>query len=873
MKRLTLGILAHVDSGKTTLSEAMLYTSGMLRKVGRVDHGNTFLDTHTIEKQRGITIFSKQAELNYGECEFVLLDTPGHVDFSSEAERALNVIDYAILVISAPDGIQSHTETLFRMLKRANIPTFVFVNKLDITTKSKSDIMGELSMFSSSFVDFSADRPKNDLYEELATCTEEMLEDYLSSGAVSDTNIIKAIKERNVFPCYFGSALKIDGIEVFLDGLARFTIQKPHKKEFGAKIFKIATDAQDTRLTFVKITSGSLKVKSPLHGTSGNKEWNEKIDQIRIYSGAKFRTVDEAFEGNVCALCGLTCAKAGEGLGIEKDSPKPMLSPVLAYRVIPAEGLDTAKVFAAIKRIEDETPELNVLWDDRLKEIHVHVMGEIQLEVLQSLMKSRFNMDITFDHGSILYKETILNKVEGVGHYEPLRHYAEVHVLIEPLKRGSGVVLSTDCSEEKLDKSWQRLILTHLTEKTHIGVLTGSPITDVKITLVSGRAHLKHTEGGDFRQATYSAVRQGLMQAESVLLEPWYEFTLRIPESAIGRALSDMQRLCAEFSPPEQDGISATIRGFAPAVKMQGYSAQLALYTHGLGRLGIIGSEYRTCHNTDEVVAQLCYDAQADTLNSADSVFCVHGAGHTVKWNEVFEHMHLERVLKPKPLPTTDIPSYKPLSKEDEAELIRIYERTYGPIKSDPLAAFRRTNTKAMQTDTAVSPFSAGADYLLVDGYNIIFAWEELAQIANDNMELARSRLINLMCNYKGVRKCEIILVFDAYRIKGHVGSIEKVNNITVVYTKEAETADTYIEKASHELSRNYRVEVATSDRMEQVIIAGNGASRLSANEFKKQVDAAMASMRELMEKNLLTNKSSVKLVQGRMIGLEDKDE
>ncbi len=871
MKRLTLGILAHVDSGKTTLSEAMLYTSGMLRRVGRVDHGNAFLDTHMLEKQRGITIFSKQAELNYGECEFVLLDTPGHVDFSSEAERALNVIDYAILVISAPDGVQSHTETLFRMLKRASIPTFVFVNKMDIAAKSRAELIAELSALSSGFIDFSATRPKNELYEELATCTEEMLEDYLTSGTVSDTNIIKAVKARAVFPCLFGSALKIDGIDELLDSLAHFTAQQHHKKEFGAKVFKIATDVQDTRLTFVKITSGRLKVKSTLCGTSGNKEWNEKIDQIRIYSGAKYRTVEEAFEGNVCALCGLSFARPGEGLGVEKNSPKPMLAPVLAYRVIPADGLDIAKVFTALKRIEDETPELNVVWNDRLKEIHVHVMGEIQLEVLQSLLKSRFNMAVTFDHGSILYKETVSNKVEGVGHYEPLRHYAEVHVIIEPLKRGSGIVLCTDCSEEKLDKNWQRLILTHLAEKTHIGVLTGSPITDVKITLVSGRAHLKHTEGGDFRQATYRAVRQGLMQAESVLLEPWYEFSLRVPEQSIGRALSDMQRLCAEFSAPEQDGSTATIRGFAPAVKMQGYSSQLALYTHGMGRLGIIGSEYRECHNTDEVVAQLCYNAEADTLNPADSVFCVHGAGHTVKWNEVFEHMHLERTLKPKTVPSSNVSAYKPLSREDEAELIRIYERTYGPIKSDPLAAFRRTNTKTVQADTAISPFPAGADYLLVDGYNIIFAWDELAEIAKDNMELARSRLINLMCNYKGVRKCEIILVFDAYRIKGHVGSIEKINNITVVYTKEAETADTYIEKTSHELSQNYRVEVATSDRMEQVIIAGNGAARLSANEFKKQVDAAMAAMRELMEKNALVNRSSVKLAQGRIS--EDKNE
>lgn len=872
MKRLTIGIMAHVDSGKTTLSEAMLYLGGMLRKIGRVDHGDAFLDTHSLEKERGITVFSKQAELNYSGCEFILLDTPGHVDFSAETERALNAMDYAILVISAPDGIQSHTETLFRLLKRANVPTFIFVNKMDICSRSKAEIINELAKLSSACIDVSADRPKNELYEELATCSEEMLDEYLAWGTISDKLIADAVKSRALFPCYFGSALKLSGVDGLLDGLADYTKPLACNQKFGARVFKVAADAQGARLTFVKITSGSIKVKTMLNGMSGGKEWAEKIDQIRIYSGAKFRMVDEAFAGSVCALCGLASAKPGDALGCEKPAPKPMLEPVLSYCVIPDAALDPAKVFAAIKRLEDEDPQLNVIWDDRLKEIHVRIMGEIQLEVLQSLMQSRFNMQITFGRGSILYKESIVDKVEGVGHYEPLRHYAEVHLILEPAKRGSGLIFAANCSEDKLDKNWQRLILTHLAEKTHLGVLTGSPITDMKLTLVAGRAHLKHTEGGDFRQATYRAVRQGLMQAQSVLLEPWYEFTLRIPAESIGRALSDMQQLSADTDIPEQDGAAATIHGFAPAANMQGYSAKLALYTHGEGRLSIMGSEYRNCHNAAEVIEQIGYDAAADVQNTADSVFCSHGAGHTVKWDKVFDNMHLERTLKPKrEAQMPNIPAYKPLSKADEAELIRIYERTYGPIKSDPLAAFRRTTPKASSANNVMLPFPSGPDYLLVDGYNIIFAWDELADIAKDNMELARSRLINLLCNYKGVKQCEIILVFDAYRIKGNVGSVDKVNNITVVFTKEAETADTFIEKATHELSRNYRVEVATSDRMEQIIIAGNGAARLSAEEFKKQVNAAMDAMRELIEKNSLVNKPSVKLAEGRKTGLDEQ--
>lgn len=871
MKRLTLGILAHVDSGKTTLTEAMLYTSGMLRKIGRVDHGDAFLDTHAIEKKRGITIFSKQAELNYDDCSFTLLDTPGHVDFSSETERALSAMDYAILLISAPDGVQSHTETLFKLLKKRRVPTFVFINKMDITSKSKAELIDELTKLDAGFVDFSADRPINSFYEELAVCSEVMLEEYLSSGTVSGDAISSAIKHRQLFPCYFGSALRIDGIEALLNGIRSYTLEiKPYDR-FGARVFKIAADDSGARLTFIKITSGSLKVKSVLSGSDANGEWSEKADQLRIYSGSRFRNVDEAYAGSICAVCGLTRARPGDGLGIEKADSKPVLEPVLQYRVELPQGVDAVKALAALRKLEEEDPELNVTWSERLKEIHVSLMGEIQLEVLQSLMKSRFNMDISFGQGGIIYKETIENKVEGVGHYEPLRHYAEVHLILEPLQRGSGLVFAAKCPEDKLERSWQRLILTHLAEKVHTGVLTNSPITDIKITLVSGKAHIKHTEGGDFRQATYRAVRQGLMQAKSTLLEPFYQFSLTVPTDCIGRALNDMQNMYAQFEPPVQDGDMACIRGLAPVSTMHGYSAALAGYSRGRGRLSLQAARYMPCHNSDEVIANIGYDAENDVEEPADSIFCQKGAGHVVKWDKVFDFMHIERALREtKKLDNiSEAPLYRPLSRADEAELIRIYERTYGPIKSDPLAAFRRSAPKATQSTAGIAPFPTGPDYLLVDGYNIIFAWDDLAEIAKENMDLARSKLINLLCNYKGVRQCEVIVVFDAYRVKGGIGSIEKVNNITVVYTKEAETADTYIEKATHELGRDYRVEVATSDRMEQLIIAGNGAARLSASEFRKQVDAAVGAMRKLIEEYALRDKPSSKLAEARISGLD----
>ena len=858
MKRLTIGILAHVDSGKTTLSEGLLYCAGMLRKLGRVDHGDAFLDTHALEKSRGITIFSKQARLLYGDCEFTLLDTPGHVDFSAEAERTLSVLDYALLVVSGSEGIQPHTETLFKLLCRYGVPTFVFINKMDISHLSRQELMGGLKKMGDGFIDFSDDVPKDEFYDGLAMCSEDMMEQYLDTGTVPADTIRQSIRQRQVFPCFFGSALKLEGIKELLAGLEEYTTEPPRGDEFGARIFKISDDPQGARLTHMKITSGCLKVKDVLHGSG----WAEKADQIRIYSGAKYQTVDQAPAGMVCAVTGLTAAHPGDGLGAEAGAPSPVLEPVLAYRAVLPEGVDAHKALSALRKLEDADPALHVAWNEGLQEIRVQLMGEVQLEIVQSLLKERFGLDIGFDQGGILYKETITSTVEGVGHYEPLRHYAEVHLLLQPLEAGGGLVFSTGCKEDELDKNWQRLILTHLKEKTHLGVLTGSPITDMSITLVAGKAHLKHTEGGDFRQATYRALRQGLMQAESRLLEPWYSFSLQVPQECVGRAMNDLQAMGASFDPPEQRQEDAVISGTAPVIKLQGYPAVLTGYTKGRGRLSCEGARYLPCHNSDEVIAAIGYDPESDTDNPADSVFCSHGAGHTVKWNAVFDNMHIPAVLRPKREPEHEQLSAPILSKSDEEELIRIYERTYGPIRSNPIAAFRPSVSVQSQGFRLPEATETGPEYLLVDGYNIIFAWDDLAAIAKEDMDLARSRLVNLMCNYRGLHRCEVILVFDAYRIKGNTGSVETVNNISVVYTKEAETADSYIERTTHELSKNYRVQVATSDRMEQLIIIGNGAMRISADAFRKEVDRTEAAMRELMAEKA---NGGQKLMEGKI--------
>ena len=857
MKRLTIGILAHVDSGKTTLSEGLLYCAGMLRKLGRVDHGDAFLDTHALEKSRGITIFSKQARLLYGDCEFTLLDTPGHVDFSAEAERTLSVLDYALLVVSGSEGIQPHTETLFKLLCRYSVPTFVFINKMDMSHLSHQELMGGLKKMGDGFIDFSAGVPKEEFYDGLAMCSEDMMERYLDTGTVSADAIRQSIRQRQVFPCFFGSALKLEGIKELLAGLEEYTAEPPRGDEFGARVFKISDDPQGARLTHMKITSGCLKVKDVLHGSG----WAEKADQIRIYSGAKYQTVDQAPAGMVCTVTGLTSAHPGDGLGAEAGAPSPVLEPVLAYRAVLPEGVDAHKALSALRKLEDADPALHVAWNEGLQEIRVQLMGEVQLEIVQSLLKERFGLDIGFDQGGILYKETITSTVEGVGHYEPLRHYAEVHLLLQPLEAGGGLVFSTGCKEDELDKNWQRLILTHLKEKTHLGVLTGSPITDMSITLVAGKAHLKHTEGGDFRQATYRALRQGLMQAESRLLEPWYSFSLQVPQECVGRAMNDLQAMGASFAPPEQRQEDAVISGTAPVIKLQGYPAVLTGYTKGRGRLSCEGAKYLPCHNSDEVIAAIGYDPESDTDNPADSVFCSHGAGHTVKWNAVFDNMHIPAVLRPKSEPEHEHAA-PILSKSDEEELIRIYERTYGPIRSNPIAAFRPSVSVQSQGFRLPEAAETGPEYLLVDGYNIIFAWDDLAAIAKEDMDLARSRLVNLMCNYRGLHRCEVILVFDAYRIKGNTGSFEKVNNISVVYTKEAETADSYIERTTHELSKNYRVQVATSDRMEQLIIIGNGAMRISADAFRKEVDRTEAAMRELMAEKA---NGGQKLMEGKI--------
>lgn len=857
MKRLTIGILAHVDSGKTTLSEGLLYCAGVLRKLGRVDHGDAFLDTHALEKSRGITIFSKQARLLYGDCEFTLLDTPGHVDFSAEAERTLSVLDYALLVVSGSEGIQPHTETLFKLLCRYSVPTFVFINKMDIAHLSRQELMGGLKKMGDGFIDFSAGVPKEEFYDGLAMCSEDMMEQYLDTGTVSADAIRQSIRQRQVFPCFFGSALKLEGIKELLAGLEEYTAEPPRGDEFGARVFKISDDPQGARLTHMKITSGCLKVKDVLHGSG----WAEKADQIRIYSGAKYQTVDQAPAGMVCAVTGLTAAHPGDGLGAEAGAPSPVLEPVLAYRAVLPEGVDAHKALFALRKLEDADPALHVTWNEGLQEIRVQLMGEVQLEIVQSLLKERFGLDIGFDQGGILYKETITSTVEGVGHYEPLRHYAEVHLLLQPLEAGGGLVFSTGCKEDELDKNWQRLILTHLKEKTHLGVLTGSPITDMSITLVAGKAHLKHTEGGDFRQATYRALRQGLMQAESRLLEPWYSFSLQVPQECVGRAMNDLQAMGASFAPPEQRQEDTVISGTAPVIKLQGYPAVLTGYTKGRGRLSCEGAKYLPCHNSDEVIAAIGYDPESDTDNPADSVFCSHGAGHTVKWNAVFDNMHIPAVLRPKHEPEHEHAA-PILSKPDEEELIRIYERTYGPIRSNPIAAFRPSVSVQSQGFRLPEAAETGPEYLLVDGYNIIFAWDDLAAIAKEDMDLARSKLVNLMCNYRGLHRCEVILVFDAYRIKGNTGSFEKVNNISVVYTKEAETADSYIERTTHELSKNYRVQVATSDRMEQLIIIGNGAMRISADAFRKEVDRTEAVMQELMAEKA---SGGQKLMEGKI--------
>ena len=851
-KQIVLGILAHVDSGKTTLSEAMLYRAGVTRRLGRVDHKDAFLDTDALEKARGITIFSKQALLTAGDTDITLLDTPGHVDFSTETERTLQVLDYAVLVVSGTDGVQSHTETLWRLLRRYHVPTFVFVNKMDLPGMERQELLAQLNRrLGEGFVDFGAEQADRD--EALALCDENLMDRMLDAGQLTDADLIPAVARRHVFPCWFGAALKLEGVDALLDGLDRYTRPAPALEAFGAKVFKVSQDEQGVRLTWLRVTGGELKVKAQLTGEADGEPWAEKANQLRLYSGAKYTLTEAIGPGQVCAVTGLTKARPGEGLGAERDSDLPVLEPVLSYQVLLPEGADVHAALGKLHRLEEEEPQLHVVWNETLGEIHVQLMGEIQLEVLRSLLAERFGLEVEFGPGGILYKETITEPMEGVGHYEPLRHYAEVHLKLEPLPRGSGMQFAADCREEVLDKNWQRLVLTHLEEKQHLGVLTGSPLTDVKITLIAGRAHLKHTEGGDFRQATYRAVRQGLMLAKSQLLEPWYAFRLEVPAENIGRAMSDIQRMEGTFDPPESGEETAVLTGFAPVSTMRSYPMEVVSYTRGRGHLSLTLDGYRPCHNAQEVIAAIGYEPEHDLDNPADSVFCAHGAGFVVPWDQVRSHMHVDsgwgkstRPEQEAAVPQRRAMAYRATLEED-AELLKIFERTYGPIKRDPLAAFRPVQ-KRERPDFAAEQWEIAPEYLLVDGYNIIFAWDELNALSKESLDAARHKLMDILCNYQGFQKCVLILVFDAYRVPGSPGSIEQYHNIHVVYTKEAETADMFIERVTHEIGRNRRVRVATSDGMEQIIILGHGALRVSARMFHEEVQNVEKQIRALVQ-------------------------
>ncbi|MEE1154590.1 MAG: translation factor GTPase family protein [Acutalibacteraceae bacterium] len=859
MKKLAIGVLAHVDSGKTTLSEALMYCSGNISKLGRVDHKSSFLDTFALERERGITIFSKQAVLKYSNTEFTLLDTPGHIDFSAEAERTLQVLDYAILVISGTDGVQSHTTTLWRLLSRYNIPTFIYINKMDLQGAEKQAVLQQLkSKLSDNCTDFN-NIDEAEFKEAVALCDEDLLSKYYDEQLCTQ-DIISAIKKRKVFPCYFGSALKLQGIDELLQGLDVYTEQPNYSSEFGAKVYKITEDNQKNRLTFLKVTGGNLKVKDVL--IDKNTQQGEKVNQIRIYSGDRFTPVDTACSGSICAVTGITFAKSGDGLGAEQDSPIPVLEPVLTYSVILPKTIDSHTALSKMRILEEEDPKLNVVWNENLGEIHIQLMGEIQLEILKSIINDRFGFSVEFGQGNIIYKETISNSVEGVGHFEPLRHYAEVHLLLEPAPNGSGVTFATNCKEDNLDRNWQRLILTHLQEKSHLGVLTGSPITDVKITLMSGKAHPKHTEGGDFRQATYKAVRQGLRSAESVLLEPVYEFTLEIPNENVGRAMSDIQRMYGSFSPPEVLGDTTTLTGTAPVATMGSYQQEVIQYTHGKGRLMCILKGYQPCHNSEEVIEKIGYNCDGDLANTCDSVFCSHGAGFNVKWDEVPQYMHLpsiftkEQTLDDEPIRASDrvtarFSNYGADIFAEDRELMEIFEQTYGSIKRNTTAVKRPVKidygSQNKKTYKLQEKYT-GPEYLLVDGYNVVHSWEMLKQLAKDNLDNARNRLINILCNYQGYKKCELILVFDAYRVKGKHREVERVNNINVVYTKEAETADMYIEKVTHKLAKNHKVRVVTSDGLEQYIILGHGALRVSSDAFLQEVRQAEGEIKQLIE-------------------------
>lgn len=880
-KKLIIGILAHVDAGKTTLSESILYLTGSIRKLGRVDYKDAFLDTNELERARGITIFSKQAEFSIEETCVTLLDTPGHVDFSAEMERTLQVLDYGILVINGADGVQSHTLTLWKLLKYYRIPVFLFINKMDQEGTDRNTLLDSLkSKLDERCIDFgestgnTASSNQEIFFDKLAMCHEPLMEEFLETGYLTTAAIGLSVADRQVFPCFFGSALKVEGVKELLDGMKSYTIFPQYPEEFAAKIFKITRDSHGARLTHMKITGGSLRVKTmltnekPDGSMQRDQLWQEKVDQIRIYSGLQFQPVDLVEAGSICSVTGLSQTRCGQGLGAELSSEMPVLEPVLHYQIQLPDGCDTYQMVGKLRQLEEEEPHLHIVWDEISGNIHAQLMGEVEIEILKSLIEKRFGVAVEFGSGSIVYKETISAPVEGMGHFEPLRHYAEVHLLLEPGEPGSGLQFDSSCSEDMLSRNWQRLILTHLEERQHPGVLTGAEITDMRITLIGGRAHQKHTEGGDFREATYRAVRHGLKKAVSVLLEPIYDFQLEIPSQCVGRALSDIQRMCGTFQAPLMEGEHSIIRGTAPVAAMNDYQTQVIAYTRGCGHLSCSLKGYQPCHNEEEVIAAAGYDAEADTKHPAGSVFCSHGAGFVVGWQDVEEYMHVDcglelehpvlqdgiinRDSRRSNVSTAQTPrqyaSSYAQSYADEEELEAIFARTYGPIKREH-KQFKRT-VSAVSTTTEAYQANAHSpkgkeQYLLVDGYNIIFAWEELNQLAKINLDSARTKLMDMLCNYQGYKKMNLILVFDAYKVAGGHGSVLSYHNIHVIYTKEAETADQYIEKTVHEIGRKYDVTVATSDYMEQMIIYGSGAKRLSAKGLWEELVSVNTHIRE----------------------------
>lgn len=858
MKNIVIGILAHVDAGKTTLSEAMLYQTGAIRNLGRVDHKNAFLDTDIQERDRGITIFSKQAEMTYKDTKLMLLDTPGHVDFSAEMERTLQVLDYAVLVISGREGVQGHTVTLWKLLQKYEIPVFLFVNKMDLEGADRAQILEELqSSLSAGCLDF------EDLEEEQAAmCEEGLLEEYLETGHISVPSMRNSISNRKIFPCYFGSALRMSGVEGFLDGIVQFTEEPSYPKQFGARIYKITRDPQGMRLTHMKITGGTLSVKETLDLPDAPGASGEKVNQIRIYSGGKYQTVQEAEAGTVCAVAGLEHTHAGQGLGVEESENRFVLEPAMSYGVLLPDGADVHRTLQQLKQLEEEDPQLHIAWNSQTEEIQIQLMGEVQLEILKEMIRQRFDLELEFGEGKVAYRETIAKPVIGAGHFEPLRHYAEVHLLLEPGDPGSGVMLDTACREDLLDRNWQRLILTHLAERDFPGVLTGSPLTDVKITLLAGRAHLKHTEGGDFRQATYRAVRQGLRKTQSILLEPWYDFELEVPQDMTGRAMADIQRMGGSFELPQTRGDLSLITGKAPVSEMKGYMAEVNSYTRGYGHLSCSVAGYEPCHDAEKVMEEIGYRVDEDTENTADSVFCSHGAGYLVPWDQVDDHVHiiLDRSVLPDQNKTMGQPEENSRSTgtEDfagmpEAPLQKRTQGSIGPRVIEGEQGYQKTKSAEIRKE-----------YLVVDGYNIIFAWEELKSLAKTSMDAARTALIEILSNYQGYRRCKVIVVFDAYKIKGGERRQEKHGSVDVVFTKEGETADTYIERLTYEMNGKYRVRVATSDRQEQIIALGNGAFRLSASELKGEIERTnleiSSFLKEHARKNQIRHRNNIKI-------------